>query len=42
MTTQDAIKELMNKYDENRQKWIERFGSDEGFDKWFTKQVIGR
>ena len=42
MNTQNAIKELMQKYDENRQKWIERFGSDEGFDKWFTQQVIGR
>ena len=42
MDPKTAIKELMQKYDEKRQQWIERFGSDEGFDKWFTQQVIGR
>ena len=37
-----AIKELMQKYGEKRQQWIERFGNDEGFDKWFTQQIFGR
>ena len=37
-----AIKELMQKYGEKRQQWIERFGNDEGFDKWFTRQIFGR
>jgi hypothetical protein len=41
MTTAEAIKELMNKFDENRARWIERFGSDKGFNEWFTKQVMG-
>ena len=37
-----AIKELMQKYDEKRQQWIRRFGNDEGFDKWFTRQIFRR
>jgi hypothetical protein len=39
MTTVEAFKELMEKYNENRIAWIGKFGSDEGFDAWFTKQV---
>lgn len=45
MSSQEAastIKELMQAYDENRAKWIEKYGSDEGFNEWFTKQVIGK
>ena len=40
MTTAEALKELMNKYDVSRTKWIETFGNDYGFDKWFTSQVL--
>lgn len=38
----DTFRELMNRYDEKRAEWIARFGSDAGFDAWFTKQAIGR
>ena len=41
MTSAQAIAELMNKFDENRAKWISQYGSDYGFNEWFTKQVMG-
>ena len=41
MTDVQAIAELMNKYDASRAKWIAQFGNTEGFDAWFTKQVVG-
>ena len=33
------FKELMDKYTQNREKWILKNGTDEGFDDWFTDQV---
>jgi histone H3/H4 len=36
-----AFDELMSKYDEYLAKWTDKFGSDEGFDEWFTGQVPG-
>lgn len=42
MTTQQAIAELMAKYNECRAKWVERDGdafSEEDFHAWFTAQV---
>ena len=41
MTSAQAIAELMNKFDANRAKWIQAYGSDIGFNDWFTKQVMG-
>ena len=38
----EAIAELMNRYNEYRAKWIAAFGNDNGFDAWFTAQVIGK
>jgi len=35
----ETIRELMNVYNESRNAWIGKFGSDEGFNQWFTKQV---
>ena len=35
-----TIKELMEKYNEYRAKWIAQNGNDEGFNAWFTGQVI--
>ena len=35
----EVIREIMTAYATYRAKWIERFGTDEGFDDWFTKQV---
>jgi len=35
----ETIRELMNVYNESRNAWIVKFGSDEGFNQWFTKQV---
>ncbi len=37
-----TIKEIMNRYNESRIEWIKCFGSDEGFNDWFTSQVMGR
>ena len=34
-----TIRELMNKYDQYRDWWMNENGSDEGFDGWFTKQI---
>ncbi len=39
MTTAEAIKELMEKFNERRDEWIKKFGSDDGFNEWFTDQV---
>jgi hypothetical protein len=40
MTTfAEAFGELMNKFDENRARWIDEKGSDKGFNEWFTSQV---
>ena len=41
MTEAALIAELMNKYDASRAKWIAQFGNSNGFDVWFTKQVMG-
>jgi hypothetical protein len=37
----DTIRELMQAFDTYRAKWIEMFGSDQGFSEWFTQQVNG-
>lgn len=42
MTTQQAIAELIAKYNEYRAKWVERDGdafSEENFHTWFTAQA---
>jgi len=36
----NTLREMMNAYNAKRAKWIEIKGTDEGFDKWFTKQVL--
>ena len=41
MTTANLIAELMAKYDDNRAKWIAQRGNANGFDAWFTQQVMG-
>jgi flagellar biosynthesis chaperone FliJ len=45
MTNQEivnTIRELMEKYNEYRTKWVAENGSDEGFDTWFTGQVYNK
>jgi len=42
MTTVEALAEMMQKYNEYQAKWIETFGTKDGFDQWFTQQVIGK
>jgi len=39
MTSAETIKELMEKYNEYKNHWIEVYGTKEGFDEWFTQQV---
>ena len=39
ITSVEAFKELMEKYNENRAAWVQKFGNDNGFDAWFTKEV---
>ena len=41
MTTTALIAELMAKYDDNRTKWVALRGNADGFDAWFTQQVMG-
>ena len=41
MTNAETIRELMTQYDARRAEWIAKFGSDAGFDVWFTQQVEG-
>jgi len=33
------IKKMMDAYNALRKKWIEEYGSDEGFDKWFSSKL---
>ena len=40
-TTPEAIKEMMEVYNDRRAKWIAFHGTDEGFNAWFTTQVKG-
>ena len=40
MTTPEVFAELMETYDAKRAQWIEMFGTDNGFDAWFTSQVM--
>ena len=42
MSETETVKELMGAYDERRTAWIEKHGSDRGFDRWFTEQVCER
>lgn len=37
--TAAAFRELMAKFNEFRAKWIAAYGTDEGFNEWFSKQV---
>jgi hypothetical protein len=37
-----ALKELMERYDITRAAWLAEFGTDQGFDAWFTAQVLDR
>jgi hypothetical protein len=37
--TQKALKEMMEMYEVNRQKWLEQFGTEEGFNEWFTQSI---
>jgi hypothetical protein len=39
--TQAAIMELMTQYEANRVAWVDEYGTADGFDEWFTKQVMG-
>jgi len=41
MKNKEIIKELMEKYNEYRQKWIKKNKNDFGFDTWFTQQIKG-
>lgn len=36
------IKYLMDLWDTARAAWLERFGNDIGFDKWFLNKIEGR
>lgn len=35
----EAVKELMDQFNSKREQWIAKFGSDKGFDEWFSGQV---
>lgn len=37
----ETLREIMTAYDTTRTLWIEKHGTDSGFDAWFTRQVLG-
>ena len=37
----EGLRELAIKYNELRAKWIAQFGSDMGFNEWFSAKVRG-
>ena len=37
----DDMRHLMNLWDRCRAAWIERFGTEIGFDKWFLGKIEG-
>jgi hypothetical protein len=41
MKPYQIIAELMARYDESRKAWIEKHGTEDGFNEWFTAQVLG-
>jgi len=36
----NIIREMMNKYNEAKIKWMAKYGTEFGFDAWYTNQVI--
>ena len=38
-TLGQTLEEIMDRYDEYREKWIQVNGNDEGYNKWFSTQV---
>jgi len=36
----DAFNELLNKYNEKLEEWRRYYGTKDGFDEWFTKQIL--
>ncbi len=34
----EIIREIMTTYDKYRELWLDRFGTDKGFDDWFRLQ----
>jgi hypothetical protein len=41
MNNENLIAELMKKFDLYRAQWLATYGSDNGFNEWFTNQVMG-
>lgn len=44
MSTADQIKafrELMDMWNKHLAKWVAFHGTEDGFEEWFTKQVMG-
>ncbi len=39
MKDSKVIKEVMSRYDEARENWVRYYGTDEGFDTWFTNKI---
>jgi hypothetical protein len=35
----ETLRELMAEYNERKPQWIAKYGSEEGFDKWFLGQI---
>jgi hypothetical protein len=35
------LREMMTAYDTNRARWVAKYGSDDGFDAWYTEQAVG-
>jgi hypothetical protein len=37
--TPTILEEMMTRYNEYLEKWILKYGSEEGFNEWFTSQI---
>jgi len=39
-TTAEILREVMEQYNARRANWIEALGTPDGFDEWFTEQIV--
>ena len=39
MTLDKALGKIIDKYPENKAKWIQANGTDEGFEQWYIEQI---
>lgn len=35
----DSFREIMEKFNEARARWLQKYGNDDGFNEWFNHQL---